>query len=88
VRVTRQIAYLYGGGHSFSRPKSRAGRPAASFPDLIVPDVREHLDGLGSSAALAFTSPTAGAHSREWAPAGGVAGYLLVCRQLTLPAGP
>src|SRR6185437_2780704 len=37
VRVTRQIDYLPGGGHSFGPPKSKAGRRIVSFPDLIVP---------------------------------------------------
>jgi integrase len=57
VRVTRQINYPPGGGHTFGPPKSRAGRRVVSFPDLIVPDLREHLDGLGQDAALLFTSP-------------------------------
>jgi integrase len=57
VRVTRQIDYLPGGGHSFGPPKSKAGRRVVPFPDLIVPDLRKHLDGLGPSAVLVFTSP-------------------------------
>lgn len=75
VRIVRQIDYLPGGGHSFGPPKSRAGRRVVSFPDLIAPELRQHLDGLDPSAALAFTSP-AGAplrHSnfyrRAWMPA-------------------
>lgn len=52
VRVTRQISYQRGGGHSFIPPKSRAGRRVVSFPDLIAPDLRKHLDGLGASAVL------------------------------------
>jgi integrase len=75
VRVVRQIEYLPGGGHSFGPPKSRAGRRVVSFPDLIAPELRKHLGGLDSSAALVFTSP-AGAplrHSnfyrRAWMPA-------------------
>jgi integrase len=47
VRVTRQIDYLPGGGHSFGPPKSKAGRRVVPFPDLIAPDLRKHLDGLG-----------------------------------------
>jgi integrase len=75
VRVTRQISYLHGGGHSFSLPKSRAGIRVVSFPDLIVPDLRKHLDGLDPAAVLAFTSPEGSPlrHSnfyrRVWAPA-------------------
>jgi integrase len=52
VRVTRQINYPPGGGHTFGPPKSRAGRRVVSFPHLIVPDLRTHLDGLGPLAAL------------------------------------
>ena len=40
VRVTRQIDYLPGGGHSFGPPKSKAGRRVVPFPDLIAPDLR------------------------------------------------
>ena len=36
VRVTRQINYQRGGGHSFGPPKSRAGRRVVSFPELIA----------------------------------------------------
>ena len=32
VRVTRQIDYLTGGGHSFGPPKSKAGRRVVLFP--------------------------------------------------------
>ena len=45
------------------------------FPDLIVPDLRKHLDWLPSSAALVFASSTGSplAHSnfrrRVWLPA-------------------
>ncbi len=75
VRVTRQINYPPGGGYSFGSPKSRAGRRIVSFPDLIVPDLREHLDGLDQAAVLVFTSPDGQAlrHSnfyrRVWTPA-------------------
>jgi integrase len=47
VRVVRQIEYLPGVGHSFGPPKSRAGRRVVSFPDLIAPDLRKHLDAIG-----------------------------------------
>jgi integrase len=75
VRVTRQIDYLPGGGHSFGPPKSKAGRRVVPFPDLIAPDLRKHLDGLGPSAVLVFTSPEGAPlrHSnfyrRAWMPA-------------------
>ena len=75
VRVTRQIDYLPGGGHSFGPPKSRAGRRVVSFPDLIASDLRKHLDGLDSTVMLVFTSPESAPlrHSnfyrRVWMPA-------------------
>jgi integrase len=53
VRVTRQLGY----DGSFGPPKSRAGRRVVSFPDLIVPDLRKHLDALPADACLIFTSP-------------------------------
>jgi integrase len=59
VRVTRQIDYLPGGGHSFGPPKSRAGRRLVPFSDLIAPDLRTHLDAIAQDAALVFTSPPA-----------------------------
>jgi integrase len=75
VRVTRQSNYPPGGGHSFGPPKSRAGRRVVSFPDLIVPELRKHLDGLGPTAALVFTSPDrqplrhSNFYRRVWMPA-------------------
>ncbi len=74
VRVTRQL-YYHGAGHSFGPPKSRAGVRVVDFPELIVPDVRKHLDWLPASAALVFASSTGSplAHSnfryRVWLPA-------------------
>jgi integrase len=74
VRVTRQL-YYHGAGYSFGPPKSRAGVRVVSFPELIVPDVRKHLEWLPSSATLAFASSTGSplAHSnfrnRVWLPA-------------------
>jgi integrase len=75
VRIVRQIDYLPGGGHSFGPPKSRADRRVVSFPDLIAPELRKHLDGLDSPTALVFTSPRGAPlrHSnfyrRAWMPA-------------------
>jgi integrase len=57
VRVTRQIYYLRGGGHSFGPPKSKAGVRTVVFADIIVPDLREHLDLIDDPGALVFTSP-------------------------------
>jgi integrase len=75
VRVTRQIIYQRGGGHSFGPPKSKAGRRVVPFPDLIVPDLRTHLDALDRAATLVFSSPQGSSlrHSnfyrRAWMPA-------------------
>jgi hypothetical protein len=57
VRVTRQISYQRGGGHSFAPPKSRAGRRLVSYPSLIAADLSKHVDALNSAAVLVFTSP-------------------------------
>jgi integrase len=73
VRVTRQL-YYHGAGHSFGPPKSRAGVRDVDFPELIVPDLREHMDWLPSSAVLVFASSTGSplSHSnfrqRIWLP--------------------
>ena len=73
VRVTRQL-YYHGAGHSFGPPKSRAGIRVVDFPELIVPDVREHLVWVPSSA-LVFATSTGSplSHSnfrrRVWLPA-------------------
>jgi integrase len=73
VRVTRQL-YYHDAGHSFGPPKSRAGVRDVDFPELIVPDLREHLVWVPSSA-LVFASSTGAplAHSnfrqRIWLPA-------------------
>ncbi len=75
VRVTRQIIYQRGGGHSFTPPKSRAGRRVVSFPDLIASDLAKHLDALDPVATLVYASPEAAPlrHSnfyrRAWMPA-------------------
>jgi len=82
VRVTRQINYPPGSGHSFGPPKSRAGRRVVSFPDLIVPDLRAHLDGLGHAAALALTSADgqplrhSNFYRRAWMPAAAATGLV------------
>jgi integrase len=75
VRVTRQMIYKRGGGHSFGPPKSKAGRRVVPFPDLIVPELREHLGALDQSATLVFTSPQGtplrhgNFYRRAWMPA-------------------
>lgn len=54
VRITRQLDLA---GKYFGPPKSRAGRRVVVFPDLIVPDLRKHLESLPGDAVLVFTSP-------------------------------
>lgn len=55
--------------------KSRAGRRVVSFPDLIAPDLRAHLDGLDHTAVLVFPSPDGqplrhgNFYRRAWIPA-------------------
>lgn len=74
VRVTRQLT-RGGSAPTFGPPKSKAGRRVVVFADLIVPDLREHLDALPDRAPLVFTSPTGCAlvnsnfRRRIWLPA-------------------
>jgi integrase len=81
VRVTRQL-YYHEAGYSFRPPKSRAGVRDVAFPELIVPDIRKHLDWLPASAVLVFASSTGSplSHSnfrnRVWLPALAAVGLL------------
>lgn len=59
VRVTRQL-YYDRAGYSFGPPASRAGVRVVDFPELIVPDLRAHLDWLPVSAGS--SSPARPAH--------------------------
>jgi integrase len=74
VRVTRQLNY-HEKGCTFGPPKSRAGVRTVPFPELIVPDLREHLRWVPFPVSLVFaTSPgTPLSHSnfrqRHWLPA-------------------
>jgi hypothetical protein len=74
VLVTRQL-YYHGAGYSFGPPKSQADVRVVDFPELIVPDVRAHLDWLPVSAGLVFANSTGSplAHCnfrrRVWLPA-------------------
>jgi len=54
LRVTRHLNKP--GAVPVFGPKSRAGRRAVDFADLIVPDLRKHLRAV-PVGALAFTSP-------------------------------
>ena len=53
VRVTRQISYPRGGGHSFGSPESKASRRVVAFPDLIAPDLRKHAREVEASDSIA-----------------------------------
>ena len=74
VRVTRQLHY-HQAGYSFGPPKSRAGRRVVAFPELITPDLSQHLEAVPKDTPLVFTSSTGTplAHSnfrcRVWLPA-------------------
>lgn len=74
VRVTRQL-YYHEAGYSFRSPKSRPGVRVVDFPELIVPDLREHLQWVPASVGLVFASSTGTPlrHSnfrrRVWLPA-------------------
>jgi integrase len=74
VRVIRQLDY-HDKGYKFGPPKSKAGVRTVPFPDLIVPDLREHLDWVPFSVPLVFSSSTGSplSHSnfrqRVWLPA-------------------
>jgi integrase len=74
VRVTRQL-YYHDKGYKFGPPKSKAGVRTVPFPELIVPDLREHLHWVPFSVSLVFSSTTGSplSHSnfrrRVWLPA-------------------
>lgn len=56
-RLSLQIDYLPGGGHSFGLPKSKGGRRVVPFPDLIAPDLRNHLGSLGPVSGARLHQP-------------------------------
>jgi integrase len=74
VRVTRQLDY-HEKGYRFGPPKSKAGVRTVPLPELIGPDLREHLHWVPSSGSLVFSSSTGSplSHSnfrqRCWLPA-------------------
>jgi integrase len=43
IRVFRQLTEQLGGGHDFGPPKSKAGRRAVPFHDMLVTELRWHL---------------------------------------------
>jgi integrase len=74
VRVTRQLDY-HRKGYGFGPPKSKAGVRTVPFPELIVPDLCEHLRWVPSPVSFVFSSSTGSplSHSnfrrRAWLPA-------------------
>jgi integrase len=74
VRVTRQLDY-HRKGYGFGPPKSKAGVRTVPFPELIVPDLCEHLRWVPSPVSFVFSSSTGSplSHSnfrrRVWLPA-------------------
>lgn len=44
VRVRRSVAELGNGQREIKAPKSAAGKRTVSIPDVIVPDIRDHLN--------------------------------------------
>jgi integrase len=77
IRVVRQLIEQLGGGSAFGPPKSRAGRRAVPFSDIIKAELADHLERLDpdDDQALVFTSPMGAPlrHSnfyrRAWLPA-------------------
>src|SRR6516162_6666305 len=57
VRVTRQL-YYHEKGFKFGPPKSKAGVRTVPFPELIVPDLRDHLQWVPFPVSLVFCSST------------------------------
>lgn len=74
VRVTRQL-YYHDKGYKFGPPKSKAGVRTVPFPELIVPDLQDHLHWVPLPVSLVFCSSTGTplSHSnfrrRVWLPA-------------------
>ena len=74
VRVTRQL-YYHEKGFKFGPPKSKAGVRTVPFPELIVPDLQDHLEWVPFPVSLVFCSSTGTplSHSnfrrRVWLPA-------------------
>jgi integrase len=79
LRVTRQLDY-HRKGYGFGPPKSKAGVRTVSFPELIVPDLQEHLRWVPSRVSFVFCTSTGTPlrHSnfrrRVWLPALAVVG--------------
>jgi integrase len=72
VRVIRQLNY-HEKGCTLGPPKSRAGVRTVPFPELIVPDLREHLGWVPFPVSLVSATSSGTPHSnfrqRHWLPA-------------------
>ncbi|AQT72489.1 MULTISPECIES: tyrosine-type recombinase/integrase [Streptomyces] len=51
VRVRRSVAELDNGQREIKAPKSAAGKRTVSIPDVIVPEIRDHLDTYAEPGA-------------------------------------
>jgi integrase len=77
IRVDRQLTEQLGGGSAFGPPKSKAGKRAVAFPDMIKIDLRWHLKCFvdDDPDTLVFTSPEkapmrhSNFYRRAWLPA-------------------
>jgi integrase len=77
VRITRQLSVPRGGGFAFGQPKSEAGKRTVAIPDVIAPELAQHVMTFAApgDAGLVFTSPEGAPlrHSnfyrRVWLPA-------------------
>ncbi len=60
VRVERSLTELSVGELFFSPPKSEAGRRVVAIPELIIPELRSHIERFAQpgDGGLLFTSPT------------------------------
>ncbi len=60
VRIERSLTELSAGELFFSPPKSEAGRRVVAIPELIVPELRSHIERFAQPGGdgLLFTSPT------------------------------
>jgi integrase len=79
VSVSRQLAWVRGGGFAFGPPKSRAGKRMVTIPEVILPVIQWHLACFAQEGdeGLVFTSPAGQPlhhfRRRVWLPALGKA---------------
>ena len=76
IRIERTLIELQNGQLSFGPPKSAAGRRTVVFPELIVPELRSHLDRIEQADSDLVFVGASGAplrrtnfRQRRWLPA-------------------